>query len=1047
MFRSKALRPIAGIVLVTFSALTLQPLTAAAQLPPAPKRAQSQAVSGEERFSRTLNEIHEILKEVVPQSAMPHRFRGSTAGAAGKPGEKVLQAVGPKLRLESEPAKPSAGIDLAAKVKSLLGKYKELKSLEGEVTKGFKETEKHIRDKNLPAEILARHEQAVAEYERRKTEFTALMDAVEAADDGKGNLAGALTSLGEFMAKYPNQKTHTPTDPNNLPWGSPKPVTRAPYTSPSQFRTSRLFGDPVKVAQAGSLSGIGLPTTTLPVTPTPADTAPTEDVQITQPIRDLAASLNNNPVQIYNWVRNNIQFIPSYGSIQGSDMTLQTKRGNSFDTASLLIALLRAANIPSRYVYGTIEVPADKAMNWVGGVTVPQAAMSLMGQGGIPVLGVARGGQIGSIRLEHVWVEAYVDYLPSRGAVNRNPNTWVPMDASFKQYQFTQGMDIKTNVPFDASAFIAQIQQGATVNEAEGWVQNENQGAIQQTLTNYKAQVTNYVNAQKPNATVGDVLGSQVLLQENRPILLGTLPYTRIATGAKFQVIPDNLRWKFRYNVYANDTDRADDNPFISYIQSTASLAGKKVTLSFSPATQVDQDTIDTFMPQPHPDGTPIQPSELPQGFPAYLIRLTPEVRIDDHVVATGPAYTMGSELIQNAAYFNAGTAQWESGDDNRPTVAEYIATALDLQGVSIGQVTALRVRLEALKARMDQLKQNFTDPSPIQSLTKETLSGDVLYSTVLSYFAAIDAAAQMSAGASKVVTIRMPSLGNFGVATQVQLFFGFPRFISFPALQMDIDRVVGSDVAQNADNAAVADFRRAVGGQYSAHEHLIPEKLFTDPSNPAGPQAVSAVKALALAAGQGQRIYSLNAQNQAVHASAISQLAIDPAVKEEIANALAAGKSVTVHQASLSFAGFHGVGYIITDPETGAGAYKISDGANGAKMVLAFVGLVLFFTPLITGTALVIAPILITLLAILTVFLAFYSVLNNAIGILDQGGPCSKLLAEQYLEFFLPIAVLVSMIGLFGGSRTIAALVLRLVATMYGGDLYKGVAASRACQ
>jgi len=148
----------------------------------------------------------------------------------------------------------------------------------------------------------------------------------------------------------------------------------------------------------------------------------------------------------------------------------------------------------------------------------------------------------------------------------------------------------------------------------------------------------------------------------------------------------------------------------------------------------------------------------------------------------------------------------------------------------------------------------------------------------------------------------------------------------------MDIDRVVGSDVAQNADNAAVADFRRAVGGQYSAHEHLIQKSSLRIRATQPEPQAVSAVKALALAAGQGQRIYSLNAQNQAVHASAISQLAIDPAVKEEIANALAAGKSVTVHQASLSFAGFHGVGYIITDPETGAGAYKISDGANGAK-------------------------------------------------------------------------------------------------------------------
>ena len=43
---------------------------------------------------------------------------------------------------------------------------------------------------------------------------------------------------------------------------------------------------------------------------------------------------------IYQWVRNNIEFIPSYGSIQGSEYTLENRRGsNAFDTASLLIAL------------------------------------------------------------------------------------------------------------------------------------------------------------------------------------------------------------------------------------------------------------------------------------------------------------------------------------------------------------------------------------------------------------------------------------------------------------------------------------------------------------------------------------------------------------------------------------------------------------------------------------------------------------------------------------------------------------------------------------
>uniref|UniRef100_UPI002412F17A transglutaminase-like domain-containing protein n=1 Tax=Candidatus Nitrotoga sp. HW29 TaxID=2886963 RepID=UPI002412F17A len=171
--------------------------------------------------------------------------------------------------------------------------------------------------------------------------------------------------------------------------------------------------------------------------------------------------------------------------MQGADMTLQTKKGNSFDTASLLIGLLRAANIPARYVYGTIQVPADRAMNWVGGVTKPEAAKQLMGQGGIPNIGLTSGGQIKFIKLEHVWVEAFVDYVPSRGAVNNKPNTWVPMDASYKQYTYTQGMDIKGQVPLDAQALIIQAQTGATVDSA-GWVQNINGAAIQTALTTYQ---------------------------------------------------------------------------------------------------------------------------------------------------------------------------------------------------------------------------------------------------------------------------------------------------------------------------------------------------------------------------------------------------------------------------------------------------------------------------------------------------------------------------------------------------------------------------------
>jgi len=155
-----------------------------------------------------------------------------------------------------------------------------------------------------------------------------LIQSVETAADAStgspptGELRGALARLGEFMAKYPNTKTHTPTDPNSLPWSSPKPVTRAPYTSAAQFRTSRLFGEPVKVAAGSQPLRYQSSYYDPSLAPTTADLLATEDVQITQAIRDLAASLNNQPVGSTTGARNNIQFIPSYGSIQGSDMTL-----------------------------------------------------------------------------------------------------------------------------------------------------------------------------------------------------------------------------------------------------------------------------------------------------------------------------------------------------------------------------------------------------------------------------------------------------------------------------------------------------------------------------------------------------------------------------------------------------------------------------------------------------------------------------------------------------------------------------------------------------
>jgi hypothetical protein len=88
-----------------------------------------------------------------------------------------------------------------------------------------------------------------------------------------------------------------------------------------------------------------------------------------------------------------------------------------------------------------------------------------------------------------------------------------------------------------------------------------------------------------------------------------------------------------------------------------------------------------------------------------------------------------------------------------------------------------------------------------------------------------------------------------------------------------------------------------------------------------------------------------------------------------EIQNALNAGRTVTVHEAPITVSGWTGTGYIIDDPATGAGAYKISGGANGGVLIVLGVFLLIsvLFSPYLITTAAMVAffnslPVLLTL-------------------------------------------------------------------------------------
>ncbi len=100
--------------------------------------------------------------------------------------------------------------------------------------------------------------------------------------------------------------------------------------------------------------------------PTDADYQETDDTIITDEIRQKVAELNYDPVKIYEFVKNNIDYVPYYGSKLGATGTLYERRANSWDQASLLIAMYRAIGIPCRYMKGFIGIQEKDLMNWSG---------------------------------------------------------------------------------------------------------------------------------------------------------------------------------------------------------------------------------------------------------------------------------------------------------------------------------------------------------------------------------------------------------------------------------------------------------------------------------------------------------------------------------------------------------------------------------------------------------------------------------------------------------------------------------------------------------
>ena len=265
------------------------------------------------------------------------------------------------------------------------------------------------------------------------------------------------------------------------------------------------------------------------------------------------------------------------------------------------------------------------------------AAADFAASGGIPIANVVSGGQITKHQLEHIWVEAAIDFHPSRGAKNRDADSWV------RWMRATSSTTIsRASMPSPSRASIPeQLAQNfiarGTVNTAGSWVSGFDPAILEAAQTQAQTALEDYITNHLPDPTVGDVIGGRQTIVQEYPVLPSALPNRVIAVGARYGQLPSRLQQKITFGFYTDVLGDIVDPLTFPWAQ----LNNQKVTLSFKPATPDDEAALQSLLPE----GEITDISQLPSSIPSYLVNVVPELKVNGAVVKTGSPMQLGEEI------------------------------------------------------------------------------------------------------------------------------------------------------------------------------------------------------------------------------------------------------------------------------------------------------------------------------------------------------------------------------------------------------------------
>jgi len=751
---------------------------------------------------------------------------------------------------------------------------------------GSPSAEKKEELDRLSDEMRAQYEANESETLRRLSAFRERANALHGTrlQGDKAGMVVLARALANDLKGQDFSGGHKTLNPESVKRVVAKRIERQPAMTHDALDAVLTSGTPdVTPTSSVQMMSVGAQAAAAPI----AGLNPNE-AAITPRILALAEQLGKNPIRIYNWVHDQIRFTPTFGSLRGADQTLVARQGNAYDTNSLLIALLRASGYQARYVYGTVQVPIDQVQNWVGNARTPDDALELLLTGGIPTKYMTSGGRISALQFEHVWVEAYVDFIPSRGAIERQPDTWVPLDASFKQYRYDAPLKLAEGTGWNAQQVVEQFISTATIGQ-DGSVTGLDREFYGSQLNAYTSKAANFLEGAAPNADIDSVFGRQTVIPSDDEWLAGTLPYKVVARSSAYDGLPDTLKNFLIVNRYNTRTDYALESPAMTLRIPTHALSGNSVFVDYEAATQEQKDALRGYAERN--DAT----------LPLSAFDVRPVIWIGDAVVRTDAFVDMGTMQMWTAGIVDPHGRGSFGFEPHEYAAGSRISFTPNLGGIS------------------PELFDEFIQPLPD---TANLPLAQGLHFAGLQYWYMSDLMGQLSAKGWGGSFLRRPSVGAFASPLQVTYFFGIPRSGFFAGYSTDI----------KSDNIAVAlgdPKKRSMmllqfGTQASLNESLTWDILLSGQPG----YSMSAASLLLRANDLKVPIHTITQENVA---QVLPKLQLSEFAESEIAQAVASGLIAVAPEREIADTKQAGAGYVLLDPVSGGGVFRVDGGLNGA--------------------------------------------------------------------------------------------------------------------